>query len=219
MGFRVLKMCRRLRRSLSHFRQLKIYRAWVFQQFLCLCELLLSRFVDLYLLSINSNVLALKIIRKTVKSSSISLLVFTFRKGISQLLECDDCACFMSKYSTRNASCIYIVEPTLSLMITKRLLDVVSCEFKKKMFKERRSCGSNEGPVKFLSTLDLLSNFGTLYSIFFVKYTKMLYQWQLVKNKVIQSNLEFQNPPLGLSPTCTCGTRFVPLALNSPPTL
>jgi hypothetical protein len=26
-----------------------------------------------------------------------------------------------------------------SLMITKRLLDVVSCEFKKKMFKERRS--------------------------------------------------------------------------------
>jgi hypothetical protein len=62
--------------------------------------------------SINSNVLALKIIRKTVKSSSISLLVFTFRKGISQLLECDDCACFMSKYSTRNASCIYIVEPS-----------------------------------------------------------------------------------------------------------
>jgi hypothetical protein len=38
-----------------------------------------------------------------------------------------------------------------------RLLDVVSCEFKKKMFKERRSCGSNEGPVKFLSTRDLLS--------------------------------------------------------------
>ena len=26
-----------------------------------------------------------------------------------------------------------------SLMITKRLLDVVSCEFRKKMFKERRS--------------------------------------------------------------------------------
>jgi hypothetical protein len=46
---------------------------------------------------------------------------------------------------------------SLSLMITKRLLDVVSCEFKKKMFKERRSCGSNEGPVKFLSTQDLLS--------------------------------------------------------------
>ena len=42
-----------------------------------------------------------------------------------------------------------------SLMITKRLLDVVSCE--KKMFKERRTCGSNEGPVKFLSTQDLLS--------------------------------------------------------------
>ena len=40
----------------------------------------------------------------------------------------------------------------MSLMITKGLLDVVSCEFKKKMFKERRSCGSNEGPVKFLST-------------------------------------------------------------------
>jgi hypothetical protein len=47
---RVLKMCRRFRRLLSHFRQLKIYRAWVFQQFLCLCELSLSRFVDLYLL-------------------------------------------------------------------------------------------------------------------------------------------------------------------------
>jgi hypothetical protein len=27
------------------------------------------------------------------------------------------------------------------------------------------------------------------------------------------------NPPLGLSPTCTCGARFVPLALNSPPTI
>jgi hypothetical protein len=37
-------------------------------------------------------------------------------------------------------------------MITKILLDVVSCEFKKKMFKERRSCGSNEGPVKFSET-------------------------------------------------------------------
>jgi hypothetical protein len=36
----------RFRRLLSHFRQLKIYRAWVFQQFLCLCELLLSHFVD-----------------------------------------------------------------------------------------------------------------------------------------------------------------------------
>jgi hypothetical protein len=45
----------------------------------------------------------------------------------------------------------------MSLMIMKRLLDVVSCEFKKKMFKERRTCGSNEGPVKFLSTQDLLS--------------------------------------------------------------
>jgi hypothetical protein len=30
--------------------------------------------------------------------------------------------------------------------------------------------------------------FGTLEGIFFVKYTTMLYQWQLVKNKVIQSN-------------------------------
>jgi hypothetical protein len=38
------------------------------------------------------------------------VLVFTFRKGISQHLECDDCASFMSKYSTRNASRIYIVE-------------------------------------------------------------------------------------------------------------
>ena len=44
----------------------------------------------------------------------------------------------------------------VSLMITKRLLNVVSCEFKKKMFKERRSRGSTEGPVKFLSTRDLL---------------------------------------------------------------
>jgi hypothetical protein len=50
--------------------------------------------------------------RKTVKSSSISLLVFMFRKGISQLLECDDCASFMSKYYTRNASRIYKVEPS-----------------------------------------------------------------------------------------------------------
>ena len=50
--------------------------------------------------------------RKTVKSSSISLLVFMCRKGISQLWECDDCASFMSKYSTRNASRIYIVEPS-----------------------------------------------------------------------------------------------------------
>ena len=31
----------------------------------------------------------------------------------------------------------------------------MSCEFKKNIFKERRSCGSNEGPVKFLSTRDL----------------------------------------------------------------
>ena len=30
--------------------------------------------------------------------------------------------------------------------------------------------------------------FGTLKGIFLVKYTTMLYQWQLVKNKVIQSN-------------------------------
>jgi hypothetical protein len=44
-----------------------------------------------------------------------------------------------------------------SLMITNRLLDVVSCEFRKKMFKERGSCESNEGPMKFLSTRDLLS--------------------------------------------------------------
>jgi hypothetical protein len=43
-----------------------------------------------------------------------------------------------------------------ALMITKRLLDVVSCELRKKMFKERRSCGSNKGPVKFLSTRDLV---------------------------------------------------------------
>jgi hypothetical protein len=35
---------------LSHFRRLKMYRAWVFQQFLCLCELSLLHFVDLYLL-------------------------------------------------------------------------------------------------------------------------------------------------------------------------
>ena len=26
-------------------------------------------------------------------------------------------------------------------------------------------------------------------------------------------------PPLGISPTCACGARLVPLALNSPPTL
>jgi len=31
-------------------------------------------------------------------------------------------------------------------------------------------------------------NFGTLKDILFVKYTTMLYQWQLVKSKVIQSN-------------------------------
>ena len=48
-----------------------------------------------------------------------------------------------------------IVFVFMSLMITKRLLDVVSCEFKKK-FKERRSRGSTEGPVKFSSTQDLL---------------------------------------------------------------
>ena len=47
---RVLKMCRRFRRLLSHSRRLKLYQACVFQQFLCLCELSLSRFVDLYLL-------------------------------------------------------------------------------------------------------------------------------------------------------------------------
>jgi hypothetical protein len=29
---------------------------------------------------------------------------------------------------------------------------------------------------------------GTLKGIFFVKYTAMLYQWQLMENKVIQSN-------------------------------
>ena len=31
-------------------------------------------------------------------------------------------------------------------------------------------------------------NFGTLKGFFLVKYTTMLYQWQLVKNNVIQSN-------------------------------
>jgi hypothetical protein len=44
--------------------------------------------------------------RKIVKSSSISLLVFTLRKGIAQLLECDDYASFMSKYSTRTFSSV-----------------------------------------------------------------------------------------------------------------
>ena len=48
--YRVLKMCQRFSPLFSHFPRLKIYRAWVFQQFLCLCELSLSRFVDLYLL-------------------------------------------------------------------------------------------------------------------------------------------------------------------------
>ena len=28
-----------------------------------------------------------------------------------------------------------------------------------------------------------------------------------------------ENPPLRLSPTCACGARFMPPALNSPPTL
>jgi hypothetical protein len=106
-GFSKCAGDRRFHRLLSHYRQLKIYRAWVFQQFLCLCELLLSRFVNLYLL-INYFYYC----NKTIKSSSISLFVFTFRKGISQLLECDDCASFMSKYSTRNALRIYIVEPS-----------------------------------------------------------------------------------------------------------
>ena len=44
---RVLKMCRRPRRLLSHFCRLKIYRAWVFQQFLCLCELLIYIFLSI----------------------------------------------------------------------------------------------------------------------------------------------------------------------------
>ena len=35
--------------------------------------------------------------------------------------------------------------------------------------------------------LDSPKNFGTLKGIFLVKYPTMLYQWQLVKNKVIQS--------------------------------
>jgi hypothetical protein len=30
---------------------------------------------------------------------------------------------------------------------------------------------------------------------------------------------EGENTPLGLSPTCACGVRFAPPALNSPPTL
>jgi hypothetical protein len=76
----------------------KACKAWAIYMgfptiFMLKCELSLSRFADRYLLM-------------------ISLLVFTFRKGISQLLECDDCTSFMSKYSTRNASCIYIVEPS-----------------------------------------------------------------------------------------------------------
>ena len=50
---RVLKTCRRFRRLLSHSRRLKIYQACVFQQFLCLCELSLSRFVDLVYLLID----------------------------------------------------------------------------------------------------------------------------------------------------------------------
>ena len=41
--------------------------------------------------------------------------------------------------------------------------------------------------------------FGTLEGIFFVKYTTMLYQWQLVKNKVIQSNCIFLAPVLKLN--------------------
>ena len=49
---RVLKMCRRPAISpfALTFSRLKIYQACVFQQFLCLCELSLSRFADLYLL-------------------------------------------------------------------------------------------------------------------------------------------------------------------------
>ena len=31
--------------------------------------------------------------------------------------------------------------------------------------------------------------------------------------------LQSRNPPLGLSPTCACGARFVPPALSFPPTL
>ena len=50
-------------------------------------------------------------------------------------------------------------------------------------------------------------------------------------SECISYNLEFQNfpylpptreggnPPHGLSPTCACSARFVPMALNSPPTL
>ena len=49
-GFSKCAADRRFRRLISHSRRLKLYQACVFQQFLCLCELSLSRFVDLYLL-------------------------------------------------------------------------------------------------------------------------------------------------------------------------
>jgi hypothetical protein len=48
-GFSKCAGDRRFRRLLSHSRRLMIYQVCVFQQFLCLCELL-SRFIDLYLL-------------------------------------------------------------------------------------------------------------------------------------------------------------------------
>jgi hypothetical protein len=52
-------------------------------------------------------------------------------------------------------------------------------------------------------------------------------QWQnmlRMASECISYNLEFpkflgEYPTLGLSPTCACGARFVPQALNSPPTL
>jgi hypothetical protein len=50
IGFSKCAGDRRFRRLLSHSRRLKLYQACVFQQFLCLCEFSLSRFVDLYLL-------------------------------------------------------------------------------------------------------------------------------------------------------------------------
>ena len=52
-GFSKCAGDRRFRRLLSHSRRLKIYQACVFQQFLCLCELSLSRFVDLVYLLID----------------------------------------------------------------------------------------------------------------------------------------------------------------------
>ena len=52
------------------------------------------------------------------------------------------------------------------------------------------------------------------------KYAQNGFRMHLLQSRISKFSVGGPTyPPLGLSPTCACGARFMPLALNSPPTL